>query len=311
MGGGAPIVDMGAYERSLACLTAAVSRKRHVGNNIDAEFDIDLLQPITGDMATECRVDGPTKIIVTFSEPVYAAGTPAVAASSGTVSSVAIEDRVLTILMSLAANADRLIVTFPGIVNLYGYPVQSQLCFGVLLGDVNGDKKVQLGDLVAIRDNMNAQPNNGTFRADVNCDGKIQLGDMVIVRDTMNAEITGSCAGYGGCGSGSSSGGSSSPEGGASMLAAGRSGSGEMLSSSAFESSIETSSIFGTEAVQEALTTGASARAGGSRNRSRISQSARDRRPYRGRSRSDQRSGGGGVHDLPGRRSVRCDQPRR
>ena len=59
--------------------------------------------------------------------------------------------------------------------------------FGRIPGDVNGDCKVNVLDLIFIRNRLNADVNTGdNWKADVNGDGKINVLDLIFVRNRLN-----------------------------------------------------------------------------------------------------------------------------
>ena len=54
-------------------------------------------------------------------------------------------------------------------------------------GDVNGDNKVNIVDMLAVRNVLNRDPkSDSNFRADVDGDGKINIVDMLAVRNSLN-----------------------------------------------------------------------------------------------------------------------------
>jgi len=57
---------------------------------------------------------------------------------------------------------------------------------GALLGDANLDCKVNILDLIFIRNGLNADVNNN-WQADVNVDGRINILDLIFVRNRINA----------------------------------------------------------------------------------------------------------------------------
>lgn len=167
---------------------AVVSRKAHGDNG---EFDIDI--KISG--AIECRQNGPTKIMVTFDQIIQqVSGTVNdVTVSGGTVSNLAIDGSELTLTMSEASNAALLTIAFPGISNVDGQVVTETLCFGVLTGDTNGDKKVNVLDLLDIKGSVNLPMTASNFRKDINADGKINVVDLLVTKNNLNKTISGSC----------------------------------------------------------------------------------------------------------------------
>jgi hypothetical protein len=146
----------------------------------------------------EHRSGGPTEILVTFDQDVQGVGgldVGDVALSSGLVTSLSVRDNELLVRIRSVANATMLGIAFPGICqqgdesNL----VADTLCFGVLLGDANSDGRVNIFDLVAIRNHLNQPVTAGNFRNDPNTDGAINIFDLVLVRNNLNNSISGGC----------------------------------------------------------------------------------------------------------------------
>jgi len=172
-------------------IEAAVSSKDHA---TAGEFPIDVsLQD-----NVENRSGGPTDILVTFDQDIQGVGgldVGDVALSSGLVTSLSARDNELLVRIRSVANAAMLGIAFPGICqqgdesNL----VTDTLCFGVLLGDANGDDRVNIFDLVAIRNQLNQPVTAGNFRNDPNTDGAINIFDLVLVRNNLNNSISGGC----------------------------------------------------------------------------------------------------------------------
>ncbi len=169
-------------------VSQAISRKTHPG-----VYDVSVLLAT----ATEGRAGGPTTVIVTFDKTIQRnTGTNAdVLLTSGSVSSLAAVGSQLTIQMAGALDDTKLRITFPGIA-ASGSPlaiVTDDVCFGVALGDVNGDSTVNVLDLVSIRNNLNQATNGVNFRADVNTDSTISVLDLVVVRNNLNNAVVGVC----------------------------------------------------------------------------------------------------------------------
>ena len=170
----------------------AVSRKTHgsVGT-----FDVAVHVP----GAVEPRQAGPTKLIVTFNQEVQTPGGPTtedIALSSGTVTGVAFYTHngpQLTIDMTGAANQANLVVSYPGLTDDQGAPLAETLCFGVLTGDANGDQRVNIFDLVQVRNALNQAPTQSTFTRDVTADGAINIFDLVAVRNVLNTALANAC----------------------------------------------------------------------------------------------------------------------
>ena len=169
-------------------LNAAVSHKTH---GTAGSFDINVLAA----GAVECRQSGPTSVVVAFDQAIQQmSGTVSdVTVSSGTVGALAVNGSQLTITMSGATNVALLTIGFPGIQGMAGQTTTATLCFGVLLGDATGDKKVNVLDLLDIKSNVNLPIIAANFRMDINADGKINVLDLLATKGDLNKFITGSC----------------------------------------------------------------------------------------------------------------------
>ena len=177
-------------------IVSAVSRRTH---GAAGEFDVDLM-PGTGQVVFEGRAGGPANVIVTFSEPIQAATSTSadvVALGAGgplgVVTGLSVNGAQLSISLSGVPDASLLTLTFPGITGVQGAPVAGSLCIGVLAGDVNGDGRANLADLVAIRNQMNRNVTADCCREDVRADGVVNLADMVLVRNNLNETVGGIC----------------------------------------------------------------------------------------------------------------------
>jgi hypothetical protein len=159
----------------------AVSRKTHGSSG---DFDVDL--PLSGAPGIECRNNGDNshKIVVTFPVPVTVNGGNAPQATltgTGTVSNVTVNGSVVTVDLTGVANAQTITVTLKNVsdgANTLDIPIS----MGVLLGDVNGSRRVDSADVFQVRQNtlQNAAPTN--FRDDVNTSGRIDSTDVFVVR---------------------------------------------------------------------------------------------------------------------------------
>ena len=66
--------------------------------------------------------------------------------------------------------------------SLGGHSASVQGKMGVLLGDTNGDRTVNSGDLLQTRNRAGQQASASNFRSDVNLAGTINSGDAFVVR---------------------------------------------------------------------------------------------------------------------------------
>ncbi len=188
-GDGTAITDMGAYEYAgLPTVVGAVSRKSH---GAAGEFDLDL--PLDGGLFAfgESRLGGVSELVVTFSEPVFAAdGVPdesEVSLSVGVVEDVDLADDKMTVRLNGVGETTCLAVALAGLVDAGGKPLLGpRFSFRVLAGDVNGDAAVNVLDLVAVRNQLNRPVTAATFQADVTVDGLVNIFDLVAVRNRLN-----------------------------------------------------------------------------------------------------------------------------
>ena len=170
----------------------AQSRKTH---GTGGTYDLDVLMGTR----VECRANGPTLLVVVFNqeiEGVDGLDLGDVSVTNATATSVAITGTSLEIGLSGAVDGSLVTVSFPGIVDVteqYPVLVQDTLCFGALKGDANGDKSVNIFDLVTVRNALNQPVTAANFRGDVTADNAINIFDLVTVRNNLNKGIAGWC----------------------------------------------------------------------------------------------------------------------
>lgn len=181
------------------CITpvilSAVSRKTH---GAIGDFDIDL--PLDGSPVSECRIGGPTKIVVTFDKDVAAAdGTldigSEVVASAGTIDSATITGAVLEIDLSGVPDEACAAITLNGIkcaVGVDGIIPATTLRVQALYGDVNADGQVASGDITQVKSVSGQVTGAGNFRRDVNADGQVASGDITVVK-ARSGNVAGIC----------------------------------------------------------------------------------------------------------------------
>ncbi len=188
--GASGTVDRGPYERTEPRIVSALSRKTH---GAQGSFTIDVREG----QRIECRKDGPTRLEFTFDQEVVLSGLPDngdVTLSSGTVDDISLSEGTLTVTLSGVTANSELTGEFPGVVSpLGGYPCSSTLCMANLLGDANEDNAVNIFDLVAVRDSLNAPVVSTNYRRDVNADGSINIFDLVHVRNNLNTTVARTC----------------------------------------------------------------------------------------------------------------------
>lgn len=172
----------------------AVSRHTHGSTG---DFVIDVFMPMAGaHIPIECRTASPlaVTVVITFDQPIQCTGgcdPTDIQLSSGMVwDNPTIEGtNTLAIPVYETANAQVLAISFPGIQAPGGQAVTDVLRFGVLAGDVTGDGKVNVLDLLATRHAVNQPVTVSTFRKDVNSDGKVNVLDLLAVKGKVNQTI--------------------------------------------------------------------------------------------------------------------------
>ncbi len=182
--------DPCAEDTVAPAIVSTLSRKTH---GTKGDFDVDL----TAGNVVEGRTGGLTKLIVTFSEPIQAAGGTAgpesVSVTSGTVGNVAINGDALTVDLAGVTNADRFIIAFPGIQDACGNAVTETKCVRVLFGDINGDGKVNTMDMTLLRNNVGMEITTTNCRADLNISGTFNTQDMTLVRNNVGTIMANPC----------------------------------------------------------------------------------------------------------------------
>ncbi|OGW79758.1 MAG: hypothetical protein A3G33_01775 [Omnitrophica bacterium RIFCSPLOWO2_12_FULL_44_17] len=132
---------------------------------------------------TEPRLGGPTEVILTFDKAIDP-DTVRVELSSGSVTSKTAIDAGLILGMKDVANNQCLNINirdFAG--NLIGHAK-----IKALLGDVNGDGRVNNFDILALRAKLNAVVTEGTFKYDINPTGRIDNFDVLLMRGNIDSD---------------------------------------------------------------------------------------------------------------------------
>ena len=160
-------------------ITQVASRKLHNGTPHDVNLVLD------GDvLGVESRSGGPSgthQLVFTFANPVTFSGADVEDGSGSVTNSSGSGTQTATV--DLSGVADRQTIT----VTLYDVTEQSgafdvTVSMGVLLGDANGDKIVNSGDVTYTRNRSGQSTDATNFRADYNQDGTINSGDATTVR---------------------------------------------------------------------------------------------------------------------------------
>jgi hypothetical protein len=168
-------------------LLDVISRKTH---GSAGTFDIDL----QGSAPIECRtggVNGDYTMIFSFAHDLVGIG--AACCIGGTVSSSMIDPNnpsQFIVNITGVTNGTYVTVTLDGVDGSGGthndYFYQQM---GVLVGDVNSDGVVNVGDTVATKSQSGNPVTTSNARADVNTDGLINVGDIVLVKNASGTAL--------------------------------------------------------------------------------------------------------------------------
>ena len=170
---------IGTFKFPIQTLTQAASRMTHGGGA--GTFDMPL--PLNGS-GIEPRSDGTGNytLVLTFTNPVTG-GTASVTSGSGSASNVTFNSNQM--IVTLTGVTDQQVITVSA-NNVAGTNTQTlasaSVNVGFLNGDVNGDKAVNAGDTIQVRDQSGATLDATNFQYDVNVDGFINAGDATVVR---------------------------------------------------------------------------------------------------------------------------------
>src|SRR6266480_5242409 len=171
-------------------VTSAVSRKTH-----GAAGDFDVVLPLSGTSAIEDRSGGATNdftIVVTFTGNVAVSGSPQaeVTSGTGTVGSggvsnggmVTVSGNIVTIPLTNVADQQTINVTLNGVNSVDQPAFNVVIPMSRLLGDTNGNRAVNAGDVSQTKGRLGQAVTTVNFRSDVNANGSINAGDVGIVK---------------------------------------------------------------------------------------------------------------------------------
>jgi hypothetical protein len=165
--------------------SSAVSRKTHGGAG---NFDISL--PLSGTTGVECRTGGATNdytMVVTFGGTVSVTGSPQAQVISGTgtvgtggVSNggmVTVSGSTVTVPLTNVADQQTIVVRLNS-VNVGTASGDVTIPMSRLLGDVNGNRAVNAGDVSQTKARIGQAVTSANFRSDININGSINAGDL-------------------------------------------------------------------------------------------------------------------------------------
>src|SRR6266480_3792841 len=168
----------------------AVSRKVH---GAAGTFDID--RPLTGTTGVENRSGMAVNdftMVVTFPTNVTVTGSPQaqVTLGTGTIGSggvsnggmVTVSGNTVTIPLTSVADQQTINVTLNGVNSVDQPAFNVVIPMSRLLGDTNGNRAVNAGDVSQTKGRLGQAVTTVNFRSDVNANGSINAGDVGIVK---------------------------------------------------------------------------------------------------------------------------------
>ena len=180
-------------------LLCAHSRKSQGGKN----FDVDL--PLTGKLGVECRsasfaVNTSTgaqdkfTLVLRFTNKLTSIGGATVSKGIGSVVGTPTITPAggNTVLVNLTGvtNAQEVDVTLTNVTDKYGRTLASaKVPMGVLFGDIDGNRRVDINDVNAVTGKVGAQLSQTTFRDDVNVNGSITQTDVNATQNHVNTSF--------------------------------------------------------------------------------------------------------------------------
>ena len=185
----APVATMEIYQCNAPIPSGAVSRKTHGGAGT---FDVSL--PLSGVTGVECRTGGATNdftMVVTFGGSVSVSGSPQaqVISGTGTVGSggvsnggmVTVAGSTVTVPLTNVADQQTIMVRLNG-VTVGTANGDVTIPMSRLLGDSNGNRAVNAGDIAQVKARSGQAVTAANFRSDLNANGSINAGDIGIAK---------------------------------------------------------------------------------------------------------------------------------
>ena len=94
-----------------------------------------------------------------------------------------------TVDLTGVCNAQYVTVTLTGVIVGSNGPFDSSITMGVLIGDLNGDGAVNIGDRIIVRNHSGENLDSSNFKCDVTDDGLINVGDTVVVKNNSGTGL--------------------------------------------------------------------------------------------------------------------------
>jgi Dockerin type I domain len=156
-------------------LTAAASRMTQGAGTFSRSLPL-------GGSGIEVRDGGGSyTIVLTFDSPIN--GGSASMSGTGSVSNVSFSGNNMIISLSGVTDQQAVTVTATNVTGTNGGVLPSaSVGLGFLIGDVNGDRVVNVGDTTQVRNAAGQPLTSSNYQFDLNADGQIDVGDAIVVR---------------------------------------------------------------------------------------------------------------------------------
>jgi hypothetical protein len=175
------VKDTGFSLRAAAplALTTAVSRKDH---GLAGTFDIDL--PLVGEPGVECRSSGGNHTLVfSFSNNVVSGNASVTTGIGSVLGSPTFATNTMTVNLIGVTDVQQVTVTLSNVTDSFAQVLpDTPVSVNMLIGDTNGNKTVNAGDVAQTKGQSGQPVGTGNFRNDVNVSGSINAGDVAQVK---------------------------------------------------------------------------------------------------------------------------------
>ena len=160
-------------------LTTAVSRKTHGGAG---DFDITL--PLAGEPGVECRsTGGAYTLVFTFSNNVVSGDASVTTGIGSVLGSPTFSGNTMTVNLTGVTDVQKITVTLSNVTDSFAQVLpDTAVSVNMLIGDTNGNKTVNAGDVAQTKGQSGQPVGAGNFRNDVNVSGSINAGDVAQVK---------------------------------------------------------------------------------------------------------------------------------
>ena len=158
-------------------LVSAASRMTQGGAGT---FDLPL--PIDGTVGVEPRDgSGNFTVVLTFDQPMTA-GNASVTNGTGSMGGVTYSGNSMLVSLSGVTDQQTVTLSVSGATGAGTLPSAFSIDVGFLIGDVTGDRAVNVGDTILVRNHAGEPVDSTNFQFDLNADGQIDIGDTTVVR---------------------------------------------------------------------------------------------------------------------------------